>query len=252
MKIISCENFALQSSTLALTATTDTIVKCGTTGKRYYWTGSAFAEYFEFSNGGNISVTPLAQALPKASISGRNPIDTPYYVEPIDNINRVNASQALPVINNVYARAFIAPHTGLYSNIRFQTDNVAGATIRWAIYSDMGALIGQGSGVADSSYSNGWISDSLWRDTAGVTKDKCGVNLVGGQLYYIAVKCNSITTKFFGFSGLPNLSVGGTRKPLQAWSNVIPADSTLFPSTVTFNGSNQTFFPYCAIGILGV
>lgn len=250
MKIINCENFALQSTTLALTATTDTVVKCGNTGKRYYWTGSAWAEYFEVAQGGNITITPLAQTLPKASVSSRTVIDTPFAVEPINNINLITGSYALPVANNVYARAFIAPHTGNFSNMRFLTDNVSGATINWALYGDSGELIGQGMAVADSSYSNGWIGTSFWRDAAGAMKAKCGVQLLGGKLYYIAVKCDNITTKFWGFNNLPNVSIGATRKPMQGWSNVIPAQSSLFPSSLTLNGSNQTTFPYCELEIV--
>lgn len=251
MKLISCENFALQSAKLSATATTDTIVKCGNTGKRYYWTGTTWAEYFDFSQGGNITITPLNQTLPKASISDRKVIDTPFSFEPINNINLITGSYALPVANNVYARAFIAPHTGNFSNLRFLTDNVVGANINWAIYGDAGELIGQGMAVADSSYSNGWIGTSFWRDAAGAMKAKCGVQLLGGKLYYIAVKCDSVAMKFWGFNNLPNVSIGATRKPMQGWSSTIPAQSTLFPATLTLNGSNQTTFPYVELEIIG-
>ena len=251
MKIIKCENFAQQSTTLAQTATTDTIVKCGATGKQYYWTGTAFAEYFTVSQGGNITITPLNQVLPKASVSDRKVIDTPFSFEPINNINLITVSYSLPVANNVYARAFIAPHTGNFSQLKFLTDNIAGASINWAIYGDAGELIGQGMSVADSSYSNGWISTAFWRDAAGNMKSTVGVQLLGGKLYYIAVKSDSITLKFWGFNNLPNVTIGATRKPLQGWSSTIPAQSTLFPTSLTLNGSNQTTFPYVELEVIG-
>lgn len=252
MKIISCENFALQSTTLALTATTDTVVKCGATGKRYYWTGSAFAEYFEVAQGGNITITPLSQTLPKASVSDRKVIDTPFSVEPINNINLITGSYALPVVKNVYARAFIAPYTGLYSQVKFMTDTSGGSggNVRWAIYGDAGELIRQGMGLADVTVSNGWNSDALWKDSAGTTLSTCGANLLGGKLYYIAIKCDSLVTKFWGFNNLPNVTIQGTRKPLQGFSSTIPANSMDFPTSLTLNGSNQTFFPYVELEII--
>ena len=251
MKIISCENFSLQSATLSATATTDTIVKCGNTGKRYYWTGTTWSEYFEFQQGGNITVTPLSQTVPRASISDRKVIDTPFSVEPINNINLITGSYALPVAKNVYARAFIAPHTGTYSQIKFLTDTVTGASINWAIYGDAGELIGQGMSVADSSYSNGWISTALWKDASNNMKSTCGVQLLGGRLYYIAVKCDSITMKFWGYNNLPNITIGATRKPLQGWSSTIPSGDTMsFPTSLTLNGSNQVIFPYVELEII--
>lgn len=251
MKIISCENFAQQSATLALTATTDTVIKCGTSGKRYYWTGSAFAEYFEVAQGGNITITPLSQTLPKASVSDRKAIDTPFSVEPINNFNLITGAYALPVIKNVYARAFMAPHTGLYSQVKFLTDTPVGGSINWAIYGDAGELIGQGMSVADSSYSNGWISTALWKDASNTMKTTCGVQLLGGRLYYLAVKCDSLTTKFWGYNNLPSVTIGNTRKPIQAWSATIPSGDTMsFPSSLTFNGSNQTIFPYVELEII--
>lgn len=245
MKIISCENFALQSATLALTATTDTIVKCGNSGKRYYWTGSAFKEYFEVSQGGNITITPLAQTLPKASVSGRNVIDTPYSVEPINNLNLITGQIVMPGANT-YARSFVAPHTGLYMNVSTMITNVAAGNIVFGIYSSTGNRLGYSTGVADSSKSNGFVGSSFWYDGAGVMKSPyAGVYLTGGQVYFIAVYCSSVTTGFAGFSGLPNYSAPSALvNPMQAYG------VGNMPATLTLNGSNLTVFPYIKMEIM--
>lgn len=244
MKLISCENFSLQSSTLALTATTDTIIKCGNTGKRYYWTGSAFKEYFEVSQGGNITVTPLAQTLPKASVSGRNVIDTPYAVEVIDNIQRITGQIVMPSANNTFARSFIAPHTGNYMSAAVMITNVAGGTIYFGIYNRLGNLMVKTSGVADSSRSNGMVNSSFWYDAAGQMKSVAGAYLTGGETYFIGVSCSSITTGFAGFSGLPNYSVpSAIANPTQAYG------AGIIPATLTLNGSNQTVFPWAKLEI---
>lgn len=244
MKIISCENFALQSSTLALTATTDTIVKCGTTGKRYYWTGSAYKEYFEVSQGGNITITPLAQTLPKASVSGRNVIDTPYSVEPIDNINRITGQITAPSANT-FARLFVAPHTGNYVNIETMITTVGAGTLQWGIYSKSGALLGKTTAVADSSKASGWVGSSFWYDSTGTMKANAGVYLTGGEAYFLAVYCSSLTTGFAGYSGLPNYSAPSDLvNPLQAYG------AGAIPATLTLNGSNQTVFPYIKMEVM--
>ena len=238
MKIISCENFSLQSTTLALTATTDTVVKCGATGKRYYWTGSAFAEYFEVAQGGNITITPLSQTLPKASVSDRKVIDTPFSVEPINNANLITGQITLPTAAT-YARSFIAPHTGLYANIEIMVTAVGGNNIKFGIYSNTGMLIGQSSAVADSSKSGGFVGSSFWYDSAGNMKSTCGVYLTGGQSYLLAIYCSGTTTGFAGFSALPTYSISNTlANPAQAYG------AGSIPATLTLNGSNQSVFPW--------
>ena len=242
MKIISCENFALQSSTL--TGATDTIYKCLNSGRRYYWTGSAFKEYFEVAQGGNITITPLAQNLPKASVSGRNVIDTPYATEIIDNVNRITGQIVMPSANNTFARSFIAPHTGNYMSAAVMITNVAGGTIYLGIYDRLGNLIVKTSGVADSSRSNGMVNSSFWYDSAGVLKSTAGAYLTGGETYFIGISCTSVTTGFAGFSGLPNYSVpAAIANPTQSYAtgNV--------PVLLTLNGSNQTVFPYVKLEI---
>lgn len=244
MKLISCENFSLQSSTLSATATTDTVVKCGNTGKRYYWTGTLWKEYFEVTNGGNISVTPLSQVLPKASISGRNVIDTPYSVEPINNVNLITGQITLPTANT-YARSFIAPHTGNYMNISTMITNVAAGNINFGIYSSNGNLLGKGSAVADSSKSNGYVGSSFWYDSAGAMKSIAGVYLTGGQSYFLAIYCSSTSTGFAGFSGLPTYALSTTLcNATQAYG------VGSIPATLTLNGSMASVFPWIKMEIM--
>lgn len=250
MKIISCENFALQADTLALSATSDIVVRCGNTGKRYYRNGSAWAEYFDFSPGGNVTVTPLAQALPRASISDRKVIDTPYSAEIINNYNLITGEYAMPTVGT-YARAFVAPHTGLYSSVKFIVGSTpAGGGIFFGIYNDSGILIAQDNGVADSTMSNGWTSQPFWKDGAGNTKSTCGVVLTGGQLYYIGYRNSSLTSKVYGFNNLPTTSIASNRKPIQGFSSVTPPSGTGTASTLTFNVSNQAIFPYVTLEII--
>lgn len=245
MRIISTENFELQQTTLSATAATDNIYKCGATGKRYYWTGTTFKPYYEFSQGGNITVTPLNQVLPKASISGRNVIDTPYSVEPINNVNLITGQITMPTANT-YARSFIAPHTGLYMNISTMITNVAGGTITFGIYSNTGNRLGYSTGVADSSKSNNFVGSSFWLDCAGVMKSPyAGVYLTGGQIYLLAIHCSSTTTGFAGFSGLPTYALSTTIcNPSQAYG------VGNMPATLTLNGSNATVFPWVKLDIM--
>ena len=244
MKIISCENFTSQSATLSATATTDTIVKCGTTGKRYYWTGTAWKEYFEVSQGGNITITPLSQTLPKASVSSKNVIDTPYSVEPINNINLITGQITMPTANT-YARLFIAPHTGLFMNISTMITNVAAGNIAFGIYSSTGTRLGYSTSVADSSKSNGFVGSSFWYDGAGVLKSPyAGVYLTGGQAYFLAVYCSSTTTGFAGFSGLPTYSVPAVANATQAYG------AGSMPATLTLNGSNIAVFPFIKMELM--
>lgn len=245
MKIISTENFELQQTTLSATASTDIIYKCGATGKRYYWTGTAFRPYFEFSQGGNITITPLSQTLPKASISGRNVIDTPYSVEPINNINLITGQITMPTANT-YARSFVAPHTGNYSNISTMITNVAAGHLCFGLYSNTGTRIGYSTGVADSSRSNNFVGSSFWYDGAGVMKSPyAGVHLTGGQMYFIAIYCSSTTTGFAGFSGLPTYSAPSALvNPMQAYG------VGNMPATLTLNGSNIAVFPYIKMEIM--
>lgn len=253
MKIISCENFSLQAATLSATATTDTIVKCGNTGKRYYWTGTAWSEYFDFSQGGNITITPLNQVLPKASVSSRNIIDTPYSAEVINNFNLITGEYSMPT-SGTYARAFIAPHTGRYSNVKFLVGSTpVGGGIHFGIYNDSGNLLAQSFGVADSTMSNGWTNADLNRDASGnmitFTGGGTGVILTGGQLYYIGVRNTMTTSKIYGFNNLPNLSIATNRHPVQGFSATYPSTGVGVPNTITLNGSNQAIFPYISLEI---
>lgn len=249
MKLISCENFSLQSPTLSATATTDTIYKCLNSGKEYYWTGSAFAEYFKFSQGGNITVTPLNQTLQRASISDRKVIDTPFSVEPINNINLITGAYAMPT-SGVYARSFIAPHTGLYSNVEVMVSAIAAGSIQWAIYNMSGYLLGETSTIADSSSGSGWNGASFWYDSNHAMKSVCGVRLTGGEAYFLAMRCSSTSTTFFGYNNLPTVTIPGSKNPLQAFSSTIPANQISMPSTLTPNGSNIAIFPWIKLEII--
>lgn len=240
-KLISCEDFNAQKSTL--TGATDTIYKCGNTGKRYYWTGSAFAEYFEVAQGGNITITPLNQSLPRASVSDRKAIDTPFSVEPINNLNLITGAVALPTANT-YARAFIAPHTGRYANIECMTANNPGNNIQFGIYSQTGMLLYKTTAFADSSRSAGWAGSSFWYDSAGNMMTTAGASLTGGTLYFLAVYCSGTSTTFAGFSGLPNYTLASPSNPLQAYG------AGAIPATLTLNGSNATVFPYLKIEVV--
>lgn len=241
MKIISCENFALQQS--SLTGAVDTVYKCGNTGKRYYWTGSAFAEYFEVAQGGNITITPLSQNLPKASVSDRKAIDTPFSVEPINNVNLITGAVSLPTANT-YARAFIAPHTGRYANIETMVATVGANSIQFGIYSQTGNLLYKTTSVADSSRSAGWLCSSFWYDSAGNMMSTAGASLTGGTLYFLAVYCSGVSTAFAGFSGLPNYTLASPSNPLQAYG------AGAIPATLTLNGSNATVFPYIKVEVV--
>lgn len=246
MKKISCENFALQKATL--TGATDTIYKCLNTGKRYYWTGSAFAEYFEVAQGGNITITPLAQTLPKASVSDRKVIDTPYSVEPINNINLITGSYAMPT-TGTYARAFVAPHTGRYGTAACIVGTTGGTNIVFGIYDQAGNLLGQASSFADSSSSNGWSSSSFWYDANRNMLSTAGVQLTGGKLYFFGVRTSSTGTLLLGYNNLPTFS--NSKIPLQAFTSTVPADGISMPATLTLNGSNVAIFPYIRLDVLG-
>lgn len=241
MKIISCENFALQQS--SLTGATDTVYKCGNTGKRYYWTGSAFAEYFEVAQGGNITITPLSQNLPKASVSDRKAIDTPFSVEPINNLNLITGAVALPTAAT-YARAFIAPHTGRYSNIESMVVTSAANNVQFGIYNSSGTLLGKTTAVADSSRGSGFVGSSFWLDSTGNMLTTCGVSLTGGNLYYLAVYCSGTSTTFAGFSAMPNYTLASPSNPLQAYG------AGAIPYTLTLNGSNATVFPWIKVEVV--
>lgn len=241
MKKISCENFALQQATL--TGATDTIYKCLDTGKRYYWTGSAYLPYFEVTQGGNITITPLNQTLPRASVSDRKVIDTPFSVEPINNLNLITGAIALPSAAT-YARAFIAPHTGKYVNIETMVAVVGANNIQFGIYSQTGNLLYKTTAVADSSRSAGWVGSSFWYDSAGNMMSTAGASLTGGTLYFIAVYASGVSTQFAGFSGLPNYTLVSPSNPLQAYG------AGAIPASLTLNGSNTTVFPFIKIEVV--
>lgn len=241
MKLIHIEAY---TQITGVAATNDTIVVDLSTRKKYYHNGSAWKEYFEFSNGGNISVTPLNQTLPKASISSRNVIDTPYSVEPINNINLITGQITIPTANT-YGRLFIAPHTGNYVNIETMITNVASGALQFGIYSKTGNLMGKTTAVADSSKSNGWVGSSFWYDAAGAMKTTAGVYLTGGEAYFIAYHCTSTSTGFAGFSGLPTYSAPSALvNPMQAYG------VGAIPATLTLNGSMSTVFPYIKIEVM--
>jgi hypothetical protein len=240
MQIINLENFAGQG---LATGTAGVIYKCLASGKRYYWTGSAFAEYFEVGQGGNITITPLSQALPKASVSDRKAIDTPFSVEPINNVNLITGAIVFPSAAT-YARAFIAPHTGLYANIETMVATSGGNNIQFGIYSQAGALLGKTTSIADSSRGSGFVGSSFWYDASGNIKTTCGVSLVGGTQYFLALYVSGTSTQFAGFSALPTYSLASPSNPLQAYS------ASAVPATLTVNGSNQSVFPWAKMEIV--
>lgn len=231
-KFISCENFSAQSSSLSQAA--DTVYRCLATGKRYYWTGSAWSEYFEFSQGANIVVTPLAQSLPRASIADKRVVDSPYFVEPVDNIVRVSSLAALPVAGATYAVLMISPYTTTITAVQCYIGSSLG-TVQFAVYSSLGALLGKTTAL--SAGSAGMRMAAIATDSAGNSISK--VSVTGGSGYYIAVTSAAATT-FYSIGSLPTASVTGIVAP-QAYA------ATALPSSIALNSNNVATLPWLGV-----
>lgn len=224
MKIISCENFALQQAQFATNA--DTIIKCGNTGKQYQYIGGKWTEYFAgIQAGGNTKITPLAQAVPAASVQNIQVIDSPYSNDIIDNYAKINTTLTQTAAYT-YGWGFVQQHTTKITLAKVLC-SVASGTVQIGIYNSAGTLIAKSAPVTAVL---GWMSLPITMDGAGAAIS--GINLTGGNLYYYGIAMSSATGALAGFSGMSTTSFANF--PLQITA------TTSIPSTVTLNSGGKT------------
>lgn len=231
MKTISCENFALQQAQFATNA--DTIIKCGSTGKSYQYLGGKWVEYFAgIQAGGNTKVTPLAQAVPAASVQNIQTIDSPYANDIVDNYCKINTTLTQTAAST-FGWGFMQNHTTKITLAKVICA-VASGTVQLGIYNAAGTLIAKSAPVTAAT---GWMSLPITMDGAGAAI--AGINLTGGNLYYYGIAMSSATGALAGFSGMSSGSV--PLYPLQITS------ASAIPATVTRNSGSKTAGHYVSL-----
>lgn len=228
MRIISCENFALQQAQMGTAS--DTIVKCLNSGKQYQYIGGAWREYFAgVQAGGNVKVTPLAQAVPAASIQNVQAIDSPFANDIVDNYCKINTTLTQTAAYT-YGWGFIQQHSTKITLAKVIC-TVASGTVQIGIYNSTGTLIAKS---AATTASTGFLSLPITMDASG--NAIAGISLTGGNLYYFGISNSSATCALAGFSGMSTTSFA--LNPLQVTA------ATAIPSTVTLNSGAKTTGAY--------
>lgn len=224
MRLISCENFALQQSQFATDA--DLIIKCLNSGKEYQYLGGAWKEYFGgVQAGGNVKITPLAQAVPACSVQNVQAIDSPFANDVVDNFCKINTTLTQAAANT-FGWGFVQQHSTKIT-IGKVICAVASGTVQLGLYNSTGTLIAKSIPVTAST---GFLSLPITQDGAGAAI--AGISLTGGNLYYFGVACSSATCALAGFTGMSAGSV--PLYPLQITA------ATAIPSTVTLNSGSKT------------
>ena len=231
MQLINIGNYATQIGGISTAG--DTIVNDLSTGKQYQYKLGQWVEYFKVSAGGNVVVTPLAGQVPGASISDVKTVDSPYTIEPIDNICRINATSGLALANVTYGRLYVNSFTGKITSLTVFNTTAVG-NIQLSIYSVAGALLAK---TASTAATSGIQNIPLNQNAAGGAIT--GWAITGGAALVVAITATAGTNVFAGFSGQPTTSITG---PAAQWYG-----STATPATLTANGSNQAFAPWIAI-----
>lgn len=228
MKIITCENFSAQSATLS--QATDVIYKCLNSGKQYQFLSGAWKEYFAgIQAGGNMKVTPLAQAVPAASIQNVQAIDSPFANDIVDNYCKINTT-VTQAASSTFGWGFVQQHTTKITLAKVIC-TVASGTVQIGIYNSTGTLIAKSAAVTAST---GFLSLPITMDGSG--NAIAGISLTGGNLYYWGIAMSSATGALAGFSGMSSTSF--PLNPLQITA------ATAIPSTVTLNSVSKTVSPY--------
>lgn len=228
MRILSCENFALQSSTIVPAA--DLIVKCGSTGKQFQYIGGQWKEYFAgVQAGGNVKVTPLSQAVPAVSIQNVQAIDSPFANDIVDNYCKINTTLT-QAASNTFGWGFVQQHSTKITLAKVIC-TVASGTVQIGIYNSTGTLIAKS---AATTASTGFLSLPITMDGSG--NAIAGISLTGGNLYYFGIAMSSATCALAGFSGMSSASFA--LNPLQVTS------ATAIPATVTLNSGTKTVGAY--------
>lgn len=231
MRILSCENFALQSSTI--TPAADLIVKCGSTGKQFQYIGGQWKEYFAgVQAGGSIKVSPLAQGVPACSIQDVKAIDSPFSNDVVDNYCKINTTMTQTAANT-FGWGFVQQHTTTVTVARVIC-TVASGTVQIGIYNSTGTLIAKSVAVTASV---GFLSLPITMDASGSAI--AGIGLTGGNLYYFGIAMSSATCALAGFSGMSSTSFA--TNPLQITA------ATAIPNTVTLNSGTKTVGAYVCL-----
>jgi hypothetical protein len=215
MQTININNYATQIGGISTAG--DTIVNDLSTGKQYQYTLGAWKEY----------------QVPAGSISDVRVVDSPYVIEPIDNICRISANTGLAVANATYGRLFTASYTGKITSIQV-LNSVGVGSIQASIYTTAGNLVAK---TALTTASAGIQTLTLNQDAVGAATT--GYAITGGGLYVIALAATSVSNLFSGFSGQPTFSITGPAAQYYSASTT--------PATLTANASNQAFAPWSAL-----
>ena len=228
MQTVNINNYSTQIAGISTAG--DTIVHDLSTGKDYAYVLGSWQQYFGVTAGSNIKVTPLAGQLPNASINDVKVIDSPYVIEPIDNICRISIKFGVATAGATYGRLFTASFTGKITSVQILNSLGAG-NVQVSIYNTAGTLVAKSASVTASA---GLQTIALNQDAAGAATT--GYAITGGQMYVIAISCSSTSNQLSGFSGQPTFSITGPAAQYYA--------ATTTPATLTANASNQSNAPW--------
>lgn len=209
---------------------TDTLVVDLSTGREYQYIGGSWKEYFAgVQAGGNIKVTPLAQAVPACSVQHVQAIDSPFASDVVDNYCKINTTLT-QAAGNTFGWGWVQQHSTKIT-LGKVICAVASGTVQLGLYNSTGTLIAKSAAVTASA---GFLGLPITLGGAGAAIS--GVSLTGGNLYYFGIACSSATCALAGFTGMSSASV--PLYPLQITA------ATAVPATVTLNSGSKTAAVY--------